>query len=237
MQNPYRSDNPFAVVFGPLVWARTYGRLLYLLLCLPLGVAYFVFYVTGASLGVGLALLLAGLVILLAVVLGSVPLGMFERMLAIHLIGEPVPSGGFTSPDGKNFWAWLKETLKNRVTWTSMAFLVSKFPLGLVAWVATIVALSVSVATTAAPLVMRFGGNVDFGFWAPTTPSEAMVLVPVGLAMIVLSAHLVNGMGWAWGKYAGLMLGRRAGGQPVAALAPAPEAAPQLASGMTPSAF
>lgn len=237
MQNPYRSDNPFAVVFGPLLWARTYGRLLYLLLCLPLGVAYFVFYVTGASLGVGLVILLVGLVILLAVVLGSIPLGMFERMLAIHLIGEPVPSGGFTSPDGKNFWAWLKETLSNRVTWTSMAFLVSKFPLGLAAWVATIVAISVSFAVTFAPLVMRFGGNVEFGFWSPATPGEAMVLVPVGLAMIVLTAHLVNGMGWAWGKYARVMLGRRAEGHPVPAEVAAAETTPRLAPGMSPSAF
>ena len=174
MESPYRSDNPFAVVFGPLAWGRTYGRLLYMLLCLPLGIAYFTFYVTGLSLGVGLAILLAGLVILLAVALATVPLGLFERELTIHLLGEPVPSPGFRNPDGENVWEWLKDTLSNRVTWTSMLFLMIKFPLGLAAWVATIVALAVSFGVTASPVIVAFGGNVEFGFWSPATPAEAL---------------------------------------------------------------
>ncbi|HUP18740.1 MAG TPA: sensor domain-containing protein [Gemmatimonadota bacterium] len=234
MENPYRSENPFAVVFGPLAWPRTYGRLLYLLLGLPLGVAYFTFYVTGLSLGIGLAILLVGFVILVAVLLASIPLGLLERFLTVHLLGEPLPPTGFAVPDSDDPWGWFKATLSNRVAWTAMVFMFLKFPLGLLTWIATIVALSVALGFTAAPILVAFGGDVHLGFWSPATATEALVLIPVGLAMIVLSAHLVNGMGWAWGKFARVMLGQGAMASPHTDGSPEP--APSPAGGFAPDA-
>ena len=55
--SPYAtfSTHPLRGIFGILAWPRTYTNLVYLLIGFPLGLAYFVFYVVGGSLGIGLA--------------------------------------------------------------------------------------------------------------------------------------------------------------------------------------
>src|SRR5262245_45064257 len=73
------------------VRARSYANLLFLALAFPLGLAYFVFLAVGWSVGLGLTVVWVGLPILAAVVLGSFALSMFERQLAIHLLGAEVP--------------------------------------------------------------------------------------------------------------------------------------------------
>ena len=73
-------------------WAsrQTYADYLYLLLALPLGLAYFVFLVTGISVGAGLAVVWVGVPILLAMMLAWRELGRFERVLQLGLLGVEV---------------------------------------------------------------------------------------------------------------------------------------------------
>ncbi len=64
-QMAYRPGAPILVnIFGVYFRPQTYLNLLYLLLAFPLGLAYFVFLVTGLSLGFGLIITLAGIPIL-----------------------------------------------------------------------------------------------------------------------------------------------------------------------------
>lgn len=210
MKNPYATfaENPLRGLFGPLVWPRTYTNLLYLMLGFPLGLAYFVLYVTGFALGLGLLVLLVGAAILAALVVLAWPLTLLERELAIRLLDAPVPPPGATTLPDTDVGTWLKSVLTNPVTWKGLLFVGLKFPLGLASWVAAVVMLSVSAAFTAAPLVYAFGGNVQLGSWEPASMGAAALLAPVGIVAFVLSIHALNGLAWLWGRFAVVMLGR-----------------------------
>ena len=225
MTNPYEEffENPLYGLFGPLVWPGTWSRIFYLLLGLPIGVAWFTFYVTGLSMGIGLFILAVGVLILGMVFFAALPLGTAERWLANRLLDADVAPTGFSAPDeDEGFVAWARETASNPVTWKTHLFLLARFPLGLASWVIAVVALSVAGAFTFAPVILALGGEVNLGWWTPATPLEAFALTAVGLVSVVLAVHLLNGIAWLWGACARLLLGRRAAvGNEETALTPA----------------
>ena len=63
-----RNQDP---VLGVLTNSQTYKNLAYLLLSFPLGVFYFVFLITGISLGVSLAIIWIGIPIFIGVLMLS----------------------------------------------------------------------------------------------------------------------------------------------------------------------
>ena len=70
---------------------QSYVNILYLFLSFPLGIAYFVFLVTGISLGFGLLVIWVGVPILVLVLAGSWVLCQLERVLAVRLLNEDIP--------------------------------------------------------------------------------------------------------------------------------------------------
>ena len=76
---------------GVVANPQSYLNIVYLLMGLPLGIAYFVFLVTGISLGFGLGVLGVGLPILALVLAVSWALCQFERVLAVGLLNEDIP--------------------------------------------------------------------------------------------------------------------------------------------------
>lgn len=83
---------------GVPVRPQTYLNLVYLGLAFPLGIAYFAFVTVGLSLGIGLALLVVGIPILLLVVLGALGIAAFERWLADLLLDSPVTKQSASAP-------------------------------------------------------------------------------------------------------------------------------------------
>lgn len=212
--SPYASigSHPLQGFFGVLAWRQSYLNILYLHLGFPLGVAYFVLFVTGGALGLGLLVLTVGAAILLLMLLAAQWLGVFERLLAVHLLGVPIPPGHTPWGDEEGVGRYLKGVLGNRTTWTGLLFLLAKFPLGLASWIVAVVAISVTLGLLAAPAVDAFGGSVNLGGWQPATPVELLLASLIGLALIVPVIHLLNGLAWLWGRFARLMLG--GGGRP-----------------------
>jgi hypothetical protein len=230
MTNPYERffDRPLVGIFGPLVWWRSYTNLFYLLIGFPLGLAYFVLYVTGFSLGLGLLVLGIGALILAVMILLARPLGIFERALANRLLGAGVPPIRRQPLPDDELRTWLEDVFTSPVTWKSLVFLSLKFPLGLASWIAVVVGLSVVLAFLAAPIVFAAGGELYLGFWEPATLRESFLLIPFGLVGYILAIHLFNGLAWAWGRFARLMLGVGAPSPPAApvpVLHPAPVSA------------
>lgn len=211
MTNPYATffERPVHGFFGPVIWPRSYTRLFYLLIGFPLGLAYFVIYVTGVSLGFGLAILGVGLVLLALMVLLARPLGMFERAQAVHLIGEDVPPFRAAPLADDRVRTWLEDAFTSRATWKAFLFIILKFPLGLACWVAVVTVFATSLGVIFAPIVVAAGGNVNMGIWQPATPGEAAWLTPVGILGYILAIHLFNGLAWSWGKLARVLLGSR----------------------------
>ena len=209
--SPYASfaSNPVRGIFGILVWPRTYLNIAYLMVGFPIGLAYFVFYVTAGALGAGLAILGIGLVILFLLVLAAWGLAHFERGLANTLLGANVPPPPPTAIE-EGGWPWVKSVFGNPVTWKGLVFQLLKFPLGLSSWVVTVVVISVVIGFLAAPIVVAFGGVIQIDpWWVADTAGEAWIATAIGLAAIVPALHLLNGVAYLWAMFARFMLGRR----------------------------
>ena len=193
------------ILFGPATDARTYLKLLYLLLGFPLGIAYFVFLITGLSLGAGLLVIFVGVPILIGVFFACSGLGAFERLMAqsmLHLSIPPPPRPAPTS----GIWPKLKSLFGSPTTWKSLFYLLLKFPFGVAAFVVLVTAFSISVALILAPLTYSTL-TMDFGFYQVNSKDEATVCCLVGVVLLLVSFHLVNGLAFVWGRFAQLMLG------------------------------
>ena len=203
------ADRSLCALFGPFTDPQSYRNLAYLALALPLGLAYFVALTVGLALGAGLAVMLVGIPILLAVVLGSRVLAAFERALANALLEVDIsrPTDARSSRE-VGFWPALKGYLAAGSTWRGLAFCYVKFWLGVVAFVVlvTLVALSLSLLTAPLHYDDATVGPVAFG-WEIDTLGEAVLAVPIGLALAVASLYVLNALARAFGLIAQALLG------------------------------
>lgn len=211
-------------MFSVVVRPQTYLNLLYLLLSFPLGIAYFVFLVTGLSVGFGLLIIWVGLPILVAVIAGSRVLCQLERALTNALLRESIPPlqprspaasltpGGSEVSAGErlfiNAWRRFKAHLSDRVTWTGMLYLLVRFPMGIASFVLVVVLLSGSLSFVAAPTYYWTGDGINFGVWQIDELWEAVILTAIGIPLLFVSLHVLNGTAYLSGKVARVMLAR-----------------------------
>lgn len=206
---------------GVITKPQSYVNIFYLLLAFPLGIGYFVFLVTGISLGAGLLVVWVGIPILALVLAGSWACCEFERVLAVKLLHEEIPHvtrGASTVSAGQDLgveerlligaWRRLKSNLSNRLTWTGMLYLFLKFPLGVGSFVIVVVLVSVTGAYIGAPFYYWVGDGADLGFWRIDELWEALVLMSVGIPLIFISLHVMNAFAFLQGRIAKVMLGR-----------------------------
>jgi hypothetical protein len=104
--------------------------------------------------------------------------------------------------------------LRDRRTWTTLAYLVLMLPLGIVYFVIAIVGLSVSLALIFAPLVALanyygwFSSSGDLYFspaWLGSLWALSL-LVPAGVLLLTLLMHLARGTGRLHAMYAKALL-------------------------------
>jgi hypothetical protein len=147
-----KNENVKRGFFGVVIDPRSYLNMIYLLLALPLGIAYFTFLVTGLSLGFGMIITLAGIPILLLVLGGSSVLTRFERWAAQEVLQQPISQPSTQSlKDG--WWTRLKAHLSSRITWTGMLYLLLKFPVGIVTFTIVVTLASMTIGFLFAPLI------------------------------------------------------------------------------------
>lgn len=189
--------------FNVIARGRTYGNVAYVWLAFPLGLAYFIFLVTGSALSVGLSLLWIGLLLIVAFIAAIWALGQFERLLSKWLLGEPLATA--KSPSGR-ITAWVKGVAKDSSTWKGAVFLALKFPIGLACWVASVVAFSISGAFMAAPFA-DYRGELDLGYRILQDPTGGWLISLAGVLLLFVTLHLHNAMGLLWRFMARHLLG------------------------------
>ena len=192
---------------GAIVHRQSYFNIVYLLLGLPLGIAYFVFLVTGLSLGFGLLITLAGIPILLGVLGGSWVLCGFERKLAIALLNEDIPLPTL-QPSSPGMWPRLKRHLTNRLTWSGMFYLFLIFPLGIGTFVMAVTLISVTFALMSAPLYYWVDDGIDIGIWRVDMLWEALILTLASIPILFISLNVMNATAFLSGRLARVMLGK-----------------------------
>jgi hypothetical protein len=189
----------------------TYLNLLYLLLSFPLGAAYFIFLTTGFIFGVSLIFVFVGFVIFIALMAGWWLLLVFERLMAIALLGVSIPPLNRQGLQVKGLRATFRAYITNPVTWKGLLFLLLKFPLGILNFSITASALALAVVFMAAPFIYR---AVPMQVWLTWNRVLEINSLPAALAACLLGVillfstlHLGNGLAWVSGRLAVWMLG------------------------------
>jgi hypothetical protein len=211
-----QAGNYISRFFGVIARSSTYLNLLYLLLAFPLGLFYFIFLIVGFSLGFSLLILLVGIFILLIVFAGWIAFAAFERKLAIWLLREEIPP--MTPPRLRNrpaestvSWNGFIAYLSSPATWTSLVYLFAKFPLGIISFVALVGAAALTGVFLTAPLTYQLiQPQVWFTWnsvWVIDTIGDALLALLIGIPLLFISLHVLNGLAWVSGKIARLMLG------------------------------
>ena len=186
--------------------ARLGRELGYLLLGLPLGIATFTIAVTGLSLGVGLAVTLVGIPVILLTLLATRWLARLERHRARLVIDEPFPGdrplqGGVlersralaTDPSG----------------WRGAAWSVLLLPVGVAGFIAGVTLWSSALGLLTSPLyywALPDDGSVPALFDDPA-PGYAALRVLIGLVLLPVAAILTRALAHGTARLARAVLG------------------------------
>jgi hypothetical protein len=192
MDTTLEPDSNWRVALRPLITTRGWTQLTHHLLGLPLGTAYFVWLVTGLSLGLGLVVTLLGIPILTLVLANVRPLLMAERGLANALLGADLPPVAI-APGGEGWLGRLKAYWTDGTTWRGVVYLLLRFPVGLFTFIVAVTAYSVAGWAFAAPLLAPLDA-MDLGFWEPDTVLEGLAFVPFGAVALFTAGWISEGM-------------------------------------------
>jgi DNA-binding CsgD family transcriptional regulator len=198
----------------------------------PLGVGYFVLFVTAFAVGGSLIWTFVGVAIVLLAMFISLRLGDLEALLVGAVSGVPVrrPPQELEGVASVRQKMWARAI--DPTTWTGLVYLIAQFPVGIAAFVTVVTCFTVAGALTGAPLIVLATGEPIhlFGdgdpFIVVDTPPAALRLVPLGLIALVIAVHIVNLFSATHATWAQLMLGSRVRKRPPA-LGPAPVEPPQ----------
>ena len=193
--------------FGVITKKETYLNLVYLLLAFPLGLFYFISLVVGFSVGISLLIIWVGFFILVLLFPAIWYAIAFERIQAIHLLGENLPPMAKPTVTDQRLMDKIKAFFTNPVTWKGLLYLFLKFPIGIVEFTILVTGLSIMLGFLAAPFIFPFV-EINFGLWIVDSFSEAIGLFVVGILLVPAILHFFNLICKINGKFAKLMLGQ-----------------------------
>ena len=189
---------------------RTYTRIGYLLLAGLLGIIEFVFLVTALSTGVGLAVTLVGIPILIGSVYAWGWLAGVERRIISALTGNHIASPYRPLPEG-GWWVRLRARLGDPATWKDLTFLFLQFPFGLLSFIVALTVLSVGLSGLTLPL--WYWAVPDGADWTVfqlidvDTLPEALAAALLGAVVLWVGIPALGWLGRGYGAYAQLLLG------------------------------
>jgi uncharacterized membrane protein len=200
--------------FGVFLDPRAYTSLFFMLLSLATGIIYFTFAVTGLSLSAGLAVLIIGVPFFLLFMVLTRVISLAEGRLIEAMTGERMPRRPVHRGEAAGFWARVGQMLKDRRTWTTLAYLILMLPIGIAYFVIAVVGVSLSLALIFAPLIDAAGYYGWFGlsgdiYWNPAWVGSALMQplwVLAGVLLLTLLMHLARGIGRLHAQYAKALL-------------------------------
>jgi len=226
------NDSAIVRFFGVVRRPETWLGILFNWLAFPLGLFYFVFLVTGLSLGVGLVVVWIGIPILLVVAGAWWLFGAFERLQAHYLLRADVPPAPREWEQAEGVWGKLKAHFGSAATWKDLVYLLAKLPLGIVSTTLLVTAAAMVFWFVAMPFFSLFDVPIINNTWVPPL-WFGLVCLPLGILVFFVALHVINGWSWVCARWAEVMFcGPRAGlpAQP----APPASLAPQAPVSQTP---
>lgn len=201
--------------FGVALEPRTYGALFYMLLSMATGIFYFTWVVTGASLSLGLSVLIIGIPFVI-LFFGSVRvLSLVEGRLVEAMLGERMPRRPLYASTSATLAGRIMEMFTDPRTWATMLYMVLMLPLGIVYFTLAVTLLSVSVSLIVAPVAVLMGatGWVSLGdVEVNAQPWQMPLLFLGGVLLLFASLHLARGIGHLHGQLAKHLLVKSSAG-------------------------
>jgi uncharacterized membrane protein len=206
--------------FGVFMDSRAYTSLIYMLLTLATGIAYFTIVVTGLSLSAGFAILIIGIPFFLGFIGVTRVIALGEGRLLEAVTGERMPRRPVHPGPRANWLTRIGDMLKDARTWTTLLYMVLMLPLGIIYFTVAVTLLSVGLVLTAMPLVaiaQRLGWAADvtlvsddaqIGAFALAGHSllVALLLGILGVLVLTLLMHLGRGLARAHARLAKTLL-------------------------------
>jgi uncharacterized membrane protein len=228
---PKSGVGPF---WGVFLDPRAYTSLFFMFLSLVTGVLYFTFAVVGLSVSAGFSVLVIGVPFFIAFMAISRVLSLAEGRLIEAVSGQRMPRRPVYQGRGVGFWASIGNMLKDRRTWSTLAYFILMLPLGIIYFVIAVTGLSLSLALIATPFIgmaARLGwlgtdGSAD-GYVYPLWLAAWWALpIVLGTGVVLLTAllHMARGVGRLHAAFAKTLLVSPAGS------ASAPESAEPVAA-------
>jgi len=196
--------------FGIYTDARAYLSLLYLLLALVTGIAYFTFATTGLSLSLGLAILIIGVPFFLLFIGAARVIALAEGRIVETLLGTRMPRRPAYPDRDTPFLRRIVEMLKDPRTWGTLLYLLAMLPLGVFYFSFAVVGLAVSEAVIVLPIVLLLYDagivNID-GQVVGAPPTAVLPLISIaGVLLLTVTMHLARGIGYLHGQLAKTLL-------------------------------
>jgi hypothetical protein len=95
--------------------------------------------------------------------------------------------------DGDGWLGRLNACWTDGTTWSGIAYLLVRFPLGTLTFSVAVAAYSAALWGLAAPILAPLDA-MDLGFWEPDSVLEAVALVPLGAILLVTAGWISEGM-------------------------------------------
>jgi signal transduction histidine kinase len=181
----------------------TVKRAIYLLLALPLGTFWFVWFVTVFSTGLGLAVTLIGLPIIVGGLWSIRWAADLERRLARALLSADVQVT-YRKPTRPGWWPTIQARLADGQTWRDFGYLLCQFPFGIATFTLVVVFVATPLSLVFAPVYFwAIPDGIEVGLLNADTLGEAFALTAVGIPLtwIGLKAlELLGAMQAAWAR-------------------------------------
>jgi uncharacterized membrane protein len=204
--------SPLMRFFGVVGEPQAYGALLYMLIALVTGIVYFTWAVTGVSLSLGLMVLVIGLPFFGLFMFSIKGLALVEGRLVEALLGVRMPRRQVPFHSTKGIWGKFKALVRERRTWTTLAYLVLQLPLGIIYFTLFITLLVYALNLIALPIVQYVldQGLIVIGSSHIRLPVWSMpFLMLAGILDLVVLLHLARLVGRMHGGLAKSLLVQR----------------------------
>ncbi|SIQ00753.1 sensor domain-containing protein [Solilutibacter tolerans] len=193
-------------IFGVFVDSRTYGALFYMLLSIATGIFYFTWTVTGASLSLGLSILIIGLPFVVLFVGATRVLALVEGRLVEVMLGERMPRRPLYSDVEQPLLKRIGAMFTDARTWGTFLYFLLMLPLGLAYFTIAVTGLSTALALMFSPLISLVSDNVVIvSIGGEDVVSNQPWLIPIvilaGFVVLLLTMHVAR---WA-GRLHGLI--------------------------------
>jgi len=196
--------------FGIYADPRAYLSLLYLLLALVTGIAYFTFATAGLGLSLGFAILIIGVPFFLLFIGAARIIALAEGRIVETLLGTRMPRRPAYPDRDTPFLRRIVEMLKDPRTWGTLLYLLAMLPLGVFYFSFAVVGLAVSAAVIVLPIVLLLYDagivNID-GNVVGAPPTAVLPLISIaGVLLLTVTMHLARGIGYLHGQLAKSLL-------------------------------